>query len=65
MTNGTGQYRTILADGTSRIAFVRDRSISFQIHERLYRDRKYLPAFDELPWKGVEVAERETVQPEG
>lgn len=52
MVNGTGIYRTMGAGGTPSIAFVTDRSISFQIYERLYRERKYLPCFDELPWSG-------------
>src|SRR3546814_1379316 len=39
MVNGTGIYRTMGAGGKPSIAFVTDRSISFQIYERLYRDR--------------------------
>lgn len=49
--NGTGQYRTRGANGASHTAFVTDRSISFDIYEKLYRWRGYEPAFDELPWK--------------
>lgn len=39
------------ANGSSHTAFVTDRSISFDIDEKLYRWRGYKPAFDELPWK--------------
>lgn len=48
--NGTGQYRTRGADELSHTAFVNDRSISFNIDERLYRWRGYAPDFDDLPW---------------
>lgn len=48
--NGIGQYRTRGANDLSHTAFVSDRSISFDIGERLYRWRGYVPAFDELPW---------------
>lgn len=51
MTNGTGKYRTRGIDGKTDTAFVVDRSISFDIGERLYRDRHYLPSFDQLPWQ--------------
>jgi hypothetical protein len=36
--------------GRPDTAYVKDRSISFDIFERLYRQRGYQPAFDELPW---------------
>lgn len=49
--NGTGLYRMRGANGSSHTAFVTDRSISFDIDEKLYRWRGYKPAFDELPWK--------------
>lgn len=49
--NGTGLYRTRGADGSNHTAFVTDRSISFDIYEKLYRWRGYEPAFDDLPWK--------------
>ena len=52
MANGTGQYRTMGLGGAPNTAFVKDRSISFDIGERLYRERKYLPSFDDLPWHG-------------
>jgi hypothetical protein len=51
MTNGTGLHRTKGMGEEPDTAFVKDRSISFDIGERLYRDRKYAPPFDELPWK--------------
>lgn len=54
MTNGTGKYRMRGIGGRPDTAFVVDRSISFDIGERLYRDRQYLPSFDQLPWKGTE-----------
>ena len=50
MRDGTGKYRTHGIGGKSDTAFVKDRSISFDIEERLYRERGYLPAFDQLPW---------------
>jgi hypothetical protein len=53
--DGTGQYRSRGADPRYDTAFVKDRSISFQIGERLYRSRGYLPSFDDLPW--VEIGE--------
>lgn len=52
MVDGTGKYRTMGVGGGPNTVFVKDRSISFDIGERLYRDRKYLPPFDELPWSG-------------
>ena len=54
MTHGTGTYRTRGVGGRSDTAFVKDRSISFDIEERLYRERGYLPTFDDLPWHQVE-----------
>ena len=48
--SGTGKYRTHGIGGEPDTAFVKDRSISFDIGERLYRERGYLPWFDELPW---------------
>jgi len=57
MTNGTGLYRTKGSGEAPDTAFVKDRSISFDIGERLYRERKYSPSFDELPWKVSEPAE--------
>jgi hypothetical protein len=53
--DGTGQYRNRGADPLLNTAFVKDRSISFDIGERLYRSRGYLPPFDDLPW--VEIGE--------
>jgi hypothetical protein len=48
--DGTGQYRTRGIDEDSHTAFVNDRSIAFDIGEKLYRWRGYAPPFDELPW---------------
>jgi hypothetical protein len=48
--DGTGQYRSRGADANGHTAFVNDRSIAFDIGERLYRSRGYLPPFDDLPW---------------
>ena len=50
--SGAGKYRTRGTGGQPDTAFVSDRSISFDIGERLYRERGYLPPFDELPWAG-------------
>jgi len=52
---GTGQYRCRGANDQSHTAFVNDKSISFDIGERLYRWRGYVPDFDQLPW--VEMGE--------
>jgi hypothetical protein len=49
-----GKHRTRGIGGRSDTAFVKDRSISFDIEERLYRDRGYLPDFDELRWQTLE-----------
>ncbi|HEY0626984.1 MAG TPA: hypothetical protein VGD10_09645 [Allosphingosinicella sp.] len=48
--DGTGEYRLRGADGHTHTAFVNDRSIAFNISEKLYRWRGYKPSFDELPW---------------
>lgn len=48
--HGTGEYRKRGADGLTHTAFVNDRSIAFDIGEKLYRQRGYTPSFDELPW---------------
>ena len=61
MANGTGQYRTRGADELSHTAFVSDRSISFDIGERLYRWRGYSPDFDELPW--IEIGQARPARP--
>lgn len=53
--NGTGEYRNRGADDQSHTAFVNDRSIAFDISERMYRWRGYAPDFDELPW--IELGE--------
>jgi hypothetical protein len=42
-------------DPSGNTAFVNDRSIAFDIGERLYRWRGYLPPFDDLPW--VEIGQ--------
>ena len=52
--DGSGRYRTRGVDGGSDLAFVVDKSISFQVGERLYRSRGYSPPFDQLPWELVE-----------
>jgi hypothetical protein len=49
--DGTGKHRTRGLAGRPDTAFVKDRSISFDIGERLYRQRGYLPKFDDLPWQ--------------
>ena len=54
MREGTGKHRTRGTGGRTDTAFVKDRSISFNIEERLYRDRGYLPDFDQLPWQETE-----------
>lgn len=55
MRDGTGKYRTRGVGGKGDTAFVKDRSISFDIDERLYRERGYAPGFDDLPWQKSEV----------
>ena len=57
MRDGTGKYRVRGAGGKCDTAFVKDRSISFNIDERLYRDRGYAPAFDDLPWQNSDAQE--------
>jgi hypothetical protein len=59
--NGTGQYRTRGLDEESHTAFVNDRSISFDIGEKLYRWRGYAPDFELLPW--VEIGEARPPRP--
>lgn len=59
--DGTGQYRKRGMDDDGHTAFVNDRSIAFDIGERLYRYRGYLPAFDELPW--IEAGEAAPPRP--
>jgi hypothetical protein len=59
--DGTGQYRTRGKDELSHTAFVNDRSIAFDIGERLYRWRGYSPPFDDLPW--VEIGEVPPARP--
>jgi hypothetical protein len=51
MVDGTGKHKRRGVDGKPDLAFVVDRSISFDMGEMLYRNRGYLPSFDELPWK--------------
>jgi hypothetical protein len=51
MRDGKGMHRTRGIGGRENTAFVKDRSISFDVYEVLYRNRGYLPAFDELSWK--------------
>jgi hypothetical protein len=55
MVAGTGKHKTRGVDGKPDLAFVVDRSISFDMGEMLYRNRGYLPSFDELPWKDEPV----------
>jgi len=54
-------HRTHGVDGRQDTAYVKDRSISFDIFERLYRQRGYLPAFGELPW--LEAGEGHATMP--
>ena len=56
MREGTGKHRSRGLGGRTDTAFVKDRSISFDIEERLYRERGYLPGFDQLPWLEGETA---------
>jgi hypothetical protein len=51
MVDGTGMHRSRGLSGGPDTAFVKDRSISFHIIERMYRQRGYLPSFDDLPWQ--------------
>lgn len=51
--NGTGRYRTRGVDGKPDLAFVVDKSISFQMGEMLYRNRGYSPPYDQLPWEVI------------
>jgi hypothetical protein len=54
--DGTGKYRTRGRDESGHTAFVKDKSISFDIGERLYRWRGYVPPWDELPWNEIKDA---------
>jgi hypothetical protein len=51
--DGTGKYRTYAVGGKPDLAFVVDKSISFEMGEMLYRNRGYLPSYDQLPWRGT------------
>lgn len=53
MVDGIGTHRIHGAVGKSDLAFVVDKSISFEITEMLYRNRGYSPPFDQLPWEKV------------
>ena len=55
MREGTGKYRMRGLGSRPDTAFVKDRSISFDIDERLYRERGYAPAFEELPWHAEQL----------
>ena len=55
MVNGTGKYRTHGIGGKPDLAFVVDKSISFQMGEMLYGNRGYLPRFADLPWKDAKA----------
>jgi hypothetical protein len=50
MMTGTGKYRTRGVGGKPDLAFVVDKSISFQMGEMLYRNRGYSPSYDDLPF---------------
>ncbi|HEY0446463.1 MAG TPA: hypothetical protein VGD19_08405 [Allosphingosinicella sp.] len=50
MVNGTGKHKERGVGGKPDLAFVVDKSISFQIGEMMYRNRGYSPPFDQLPW---------------
>ncbi len=52
MVEGRGKHRLRGVGGKPDLAFVVDKSISFQIGEMLYRNRGYLPPFEQLPWEG-------------
>jgi hypothetical protein len=51
MNGAKGKYRTRGVEGATDTAYVKDRSIAFDIDEQSYRWRGYEPTFDELPWK--------------
>jgi hypothetical protein len=51
MVDGTGKHRMHGVGGKPDLAFVVDKSISFEISEMLYRNRGYSPPFDQLPWE--------------
>ena len=61
--DGTGQYRSRGADPGGHTAFVNDRSIAFDIGERLYRSRGYLPPFEDLPWVEIDEARPARIAP--
>ncbi len=48
---GNGKYKTRGVGGKPDLAFVVDKSISFQMGEMMYRNRGYSPPFDELRYK--------------
>jgi hypothetical protein len=50
MMTGTGKYKTRGVGGKPDLAFVVDKSISFQMGEMLYRNRGYSPSYDDLPF---------------
>ena len=50
MVNGMGKYKRHGVGGKPDLAFVVDKSISFEMGEMLYRNRGYSPPFDQLPW---------------
>ena len=51
MVDGIGKHRMHGEGGKPDLAFVVDKSISFEIGEMLYRNRGYSPPFDQLPWE--------------
>jgi hypothetical protein len=48
--NGVGKYRTHGIGGSSDTVRVVDGSVSFDIPEKLYVQRRYSPDLEELPW---------------
>jgi hypothetical protein len=48
--NGKGVYRTHGIDGSPNTVRVVDGSISLDVPEKLYTQRRYSPDLEELPW---------------
>jgi hypothetical protein len=48
--NGKGTYRTRGISGSANTVRVVDKSISLDVPEKLYTQRRYSPPLDELPW---------------
>lgn len=48
--NGKGTYRTRGIGGSLNTVRVVDKSVSLDVPEKLYAQRRYSPSLDDLPW---------------